>query len=267
MNSILQPVDDLLNQQATQITSLNSTITDLNQKITDLQNLQSVSSAPIVFTGLEKNPEVGSKTLMKWWQPGNTGNTGGGSTAKHGSFTWSPSDIGTIFAIKPANISPKSDNFFNMLLLPYPEKAPRRLRWSASDYSALSPTDWNNSQQMEFQIEIFWGGFQYTCGWAVNPHSGLFFWGAADKWVLFDKTINSLAEPTCINAEFYLDTSQKTFNVAWISMNGRMISVDKTVKALASSHSNEFSVAVQLDGKASAPAYSARINNLSAEYE
>jgi len=255
MDPVLQPADDKLTAQAAQITALEAELAKPQRKA-------------VVYVGLEKNPIGPDNKKPFWWaQPSNTGNTGGGSSKPHGTYTWSPGANGTTISIKPAGAY---DNFFFYSVLPYPEAVPSHLRWSASDWAAALPADWQRSQQMEWQVEEFRAGFQYTCAWAVNPRTGLMYWAGAKKWQPFQAGggIRSLAEPTCITCEFSLDHDAHTYTYEWIVVNGFMLKAGMVVPAVTTPPDRkEFSVAVQLDGNSNGAPYSGLLNNLMVEWE
>lgn len=58
---------------------------------------------------LPSTQDPNARPVMTWFQPGNTGNTGGGSAVKHGTWTITQLDDHTEFAIVPAK---PNDNFF-----------------------------------------------------------------------------------------------------------------------------------------------------------
>jgi hypothetical protein len=59
---------------------------------------------------LPSTPDPGARPIMTWFQPGNSGNTGGLSAAKHGTWTMTQNaDGSTDFAIAPAM---PFDNYF-----------------------------------------------------------------------------------------------------------------------------------------------------------
>ena len=254
-----------LSQQITD--NANQIIADAAQLDTQL-SIASKKSKPTVYAGLEKLP-IGpdDKTLFRWAQPGNTGNTGGGSPKPHGTYTWTPGPAGTKISIKPAGAY---DNFFFYCPMTYPTVPPSRLRFTAGDWSAATSGDWNKSQQMEWQVEEFRSGFQYTCGGAVNPQSGLMYWAGAKKWQAFPggSNINSLGAPAFIQCEYTLDQTAHTFRLEWIVFNGVMMPAGITILAVQAPISKqEYSISVQMDANSSAQAYSGLLNNLSAEWE
>ena len=98
---------------------------------------------PHTYFSLEKYGlfAADKKIPFQWIQPGNTGNTGGGSNLAHGSETWTITPNGTIMAVSPKNIAPRSDNFDNYMVLPFPEVPPKRQRAWADNYSCQTPAD------------------------------------------------------------------------------------------------------------------------------
>jgi hypothetical protein len=224
-------------------------------------------SLPTVHAGIEKHPLVlkDQKIPFEWFQAGNTGNTGGGSARPHGTCSWKTGKETTI-SIAPAGAY---DNFFFYCVLPLPSRPPRRLRWSVSNWNGKTAADWSKSQQFEFQIEEFRGGYQYTCAWAINPSVGLRYW-ATDKWVAFDggKTVNNLSAATAIISECSLDQTAHTYTYEWIVVNGVTMPVGITVPChTASASAKQYSVAVQLDATSAGAPYSAILDNLTCEWQ
>ena len=268
MNADLQAIKDACDKVEATLEHQDALNVALTQQIDLLKSQASAKSKPTVYPGMEKFEVFlqDKKIPFQWIQPGNVGNTGGGSSSAHGTFSWTPGSNGTLITVVPKNISPKSDNFFFYSVLPYPTIVPSRLRFAAGNYSVITAKDWQNSQQIEFQIEEFRDGFQYTCGWAVNPSLGLRYWAGADKWQNLNKSITPVGQ-TSFMAEYSLDHDAHTFTIEWIVVNGELIPVGKTIAAFPSADRHEFSIAVQLDGKASAPSYSAILKDLVAEWQ
>jgi len=224
-----------------------------------------------VYPGLQSNAlfAADKKIPFEWIQPGNVGNTGGGSPATHGSETWTvkpgqPTDI----EFAPANIAPKSDDFFNYSVLPYPSVPPEELFMSCRNFAAKSEADWANAQQLEGpQVEYIGGGFQNTCCWSASPTTGLHYWAGADKWQPFKPAgapiMVDLGKPTPWMAFFTLDHVANTFTYEWLVIGDTLYEVNITVEGVpAALARKEFSVAVQGDGKATAPAYGALLDGL-----
>ena len=232
----------------------------------------SLPTKPTVYAGLHAIllfPQD-RKIPFQWIQPGNVGNTGGGSSAVHGMETWSvvpgkPTEI----TVAPKSIAPKSDNFFNYMVLPYPKTSPHRLRFTAGNYGAKTPEDWAKCQQLEWQIEEFRDGFQYTCAWCVNPKTGLNYWAGAKKWQPFlaGASVKSLISPSFVMCEFSLDHDAHTYTYEWITIGSTTIPAGITVPCVAAPGRKEYSISVQPDCQANASPYTVLLDNLSAEWE
>lgn len=254
----------------------NQTLTNQNQTFA-AQLTTERARKPVTYFSLEKNQlfAADKKIPFQWIQPGNTGNTGGGSPLPHGTETWVTGPGGTIITSVPQNIAPRSDNFDNYMVLPYPTLPPRRMRTWVKNYSARTPADWAKSQQMEGPvIEYKGGGAQYTCAWSFNPKTGLHYWGGATgTWIQFLDSTGSpiminLDGPTYIEHETSLDQNAKTFTYQWVLINGRLILANKKVNAVAIPTSvQEHTIAVQLDCQPAAPSYQAVLDGLNTEWE
>lgn len=229
---------------------------------------------PVIYSGLEKYGlfVADKKIPFQWIQPSNTGNTGGGSPLPHGSETWVPGPNGAVVTSVPRNIAPQSDNFDNYMVLPFPAVPPRRMRTTAKNFSCLTPADWLKCQQLEGPvIEYIGGGFQSTCAWRFNPHTGLGYWNGS-TWVTFPvnglPVIVDMGKPTMLIAEYSLDHAANTFTYEWVVINGVCYPVGITVPAVPfAASANQWSIAVQLDCQAGAMPYSAILDGLSAEWQ
>lgn len=256
-------------------TELAATKQQLSQTQNALIAAQSIlQRKPVIYSGIEKfGLFVADKKIpFQWIQPGNTGNTGGGSSASHGSETWVPGPGGTIITATPKNIAPASDNFDNYMVLPFPAVPPRRQRTTAKNYSCKTPADWALSQQLEGPVlEYIGGGFQSTCAWRFNPHTGLGYWNGS-SWVTFlvngSPVMVDMGQPTMLIGEYSLDQVAHTFTYEWVVINGICYPVGVTVPAVPfAASANQWSVAVQLDCQAGAPVYSAILDGLSVEWQ
>lgn len=268
MNTLCQQISDLSSQLDALVTSQDAEI----KRLTSQDSALAADAASwVTFSRLEAAPVYAkdTKTPFQWIQPGNVGNTGGGSSDAHGTFTWHPSDAGTRITVTPAHISPKSDDFFFYMVLPYPESAPLRLRASARNWSCASPADFSSCQQIEGpQLEYLGGGFQYTLCYSVTGRGVLQYWAGVKKWQPVPNAPTfSLGRPTPIAAEFAIDPTAHTYTYVSLRLGDRTLTPAVTVPAIAIPESRrELSVAVQLDGRANAAPYAAVLDRLTASY-
>lgn len=264
-------VQQTMDQQQAQILADQKTIAGLNSQILALagrkttiySNLQSYA----LFTKDQKIP-------FQWIQPGNTGNTGGGSPIPHGTSMWAVTpNQPTVITVHPENISPKSDNFFYYMVLPYPTVPPMRMRFTSGNYAAKSAADWGKSQQMENQVEWIGGGYQYTPGWSVHPKLGLqYFDKLNEKWVQFlsngKPVLVNLGSSTNWMCECTMDVGAHTLTLEWVIIENQFYKVGVTLAANPVNPSlAEFSISVQLDCQAAAPSYSGVLDALTAEWQ
>lgn len=220
-----------------------------------------------IYAGLEKYAlfTKDQKIPFQWIQPGNTGNTGGGSGKPHGTTIWTPTATGTVIQFDP---KPNYDTGDHYMVLPYPTQPPKRLRTTCGNWSALTPADWAKSQQMEGPVAEYVGqGYQYTCAWACNPKDGLRYWAGAQKWQSLKNVTVSLANPIFWVYECSLDALRHTFTYKWLVINGQKIDVNIEVPAVLHPSKQEYSIAVQMDGNKVGDAYSALLSNLVTEWE
>lgn len=259
-------------QREADLAAKDATIQGLQKQLAAIPKIPSFRK-PTVHAGLHCYQlfTADKKIPFQWIQPGNVGNTGGGSSAAHGSETWKvipgqPTEI----AVTPKNIAPKSDDFFNYMILPYPSAAPNRFRFTAGNYGTKTDADWSKCQQLECQIEEFRDGFQYTCAWACNPHTGMMYWAGAKKWQPFigGSAIKAFISPNSFIAEFSLDHDAHTYTYEWIYVNGQMLQVGITIPCVAARPDRkEFSISVQPDCQASASPYVVLLDDLFAEWQ
>jgi hypothetical protein len=260
INPVLVDANNLLYSQDQQIKDLeaqleNATSGDWDAAFCELQVISQYS--------------VDRKIPFQFFQAGNTGNTGGGSGAPHGTQTWTPGPGGTTVHWAPVVLpGGASDNAFTYSVLPTLPQAPKTLRWAVRNWACASPTDWSKSQQMEWQVEEFRDGYQYTCAAAANPRKGVFYWHGAKYWQpLMDangvQVVYALDHPTPIDMEFTLDQTAHTYTLAKFKIADQTYAPNVVVPAVkVGGTSKQFSVAVQLDGQAAAPAYTAILDGL-----
>lgn len=253
------------------ITGYQETINALNDQIS-----QMTGRKPVIYAGLQSYNlfTKDQKIPFQWIQAGNSGNSGGSSPLPHGTCTWAATPgQPTLIGVKPVNISPKSDNFFFYMVLPYPTLPPMRMRFGSGNYAAKSPADWAKSQQMEFQTEFKGGGYQYTNGWRISPTLGLgYFDKLNETWKQFlvngKPVLQNMGTSTNWLAECSMDTTKHTITFEWIVVENQFYKVGATLAAnTISSAEKEFSVSVQLDCQANALPYSAVLDALTAEWQ
>lgn len=260
MDSVLQPVQDKLDAQAAQIFELETELSLLTNQ-TVFSELQSIPVYP-----------KDTKTPFQWIQPGNTGNTGGGSSLPHGTFTWSPSRVGeTRITVHPVNIDgKKSDDFFFYCILPY-RGTPTKFTWECDNYSAASSQSWQNSQQFEFQNELIADGFQNIFAWRIHPSKGLGYYdkNSVDKWNDFkpqgSNILIDLSKPTAFKSVCSIDRANHTVILETIKVNNQEYEAGITINA-TSQTGTQFSTAVQLDGKPTGVSYDAILDGLKVSY-
>lgn len=247
MNKILQPVNDYIDK---------------------LEGLLVTQKQHTVYSNLQAIPLFphDNKIPFQWIQPGNVGNTGGGSTKSHGTMEWHVQpDNSLVITVHPVNINNKdSDDFFNYCILPYPRIIPTNLTFSAL-YGCKLASDWAKCQQLELQDEIFNNGFQYTCGAAFNPHSGFFYWAGAQKWQPFkiDPKLLDFSRPQLVDFDFEIDYNNHTYLYNYVQIGSEVIEINKKIPAIVDPHKRrEFSVSVQQDGRADGQSYNVVLDNL-----
>lgn len=273
MNPKCQQIIDLageLNQDLgdteTALSVANATIASLEARIKELTQ----PPDQVVYSNLHLNKlfPADKKIPFQWIQPGNVGNTGGGSSLAHGTSTWTPGSP-TLITITPKNIAPHSDNFFFYMVLPQPHSATTHFRFHAGNFSARSAADWLNSQAFEFQLELIEGGWRYNMAWQIQPIQGLrYFDKTNSKWIQYKgggiaPILTPLNKPTSFIADFTIDRSVHTTTHVSLQVNDTFYPVAVTQPAsMASPTQTEFSVAVQLDSKSTAPPYAAVLDQL-----
>lgn len=206
------------------------------------------------------------EVLFKWLQPGNVGNTGGGSALPHGTSIWATAlGSATVITVKPVAIDSKqSDDFYYYMLLPFPASTPRRFIWKASNYSCRTAADWANCQALEFQNEIIIAGHVHNMGWQFNPHEKAmkYFNFVAQQWQAFGGIpLPDMGQPCSVLAEFSIDRDAHTTTHEAITLNGTRYLVNVTQPCGGKPATvSKFTTSVQLDCKPNAPSYSALLD-------
>lgn len=227
------------------------------------------------FFDLQQAPlfTLDKKIPFQWIQPGNSGNDGGTSPLPHGtsSMTLQP-DGSCIAKVNPIKLpGGKSDNFLFYMVLPFPHSAPNSFGFDCSRFNAVSEQDWANSQQMEWWDELVDGGYQYTMNWAVNPAQGLqYFDRSLNKWIpympLGKPILVDMGKPTNWSFTASIDRVKHTVLYETLTCGPTQYDVEKTCNAVGKAGS-QFSTSFQMDGKATAPAYSAVLDGWNVWYE
>lgn len=190
MNSILQPVDDLLTAntdaltiQATQIANLQSENAALNTQIAALQ-------PPVVFDALETLP-----WLVAGGTAANSGSVGNTAT----STQTVPTNLCATFGIQPQGAY--ADKYFYLQLGAQPNLVHFKQEGS---FLFPSPADAANTQAIEFDLQQVIGGVVYNFGWQFDyAEKILRYWDrAAGSWVATGVVLTRPAPLTWVTCTF-----------------------------------------------------------------
>lgn len=199
MNSILQPVDDLITSQENIIAADASAISILQQQVATLTAEVSAAQPPVVFDALETLP-----WLVAGGTAANTGSSGNTAT----STQTLPTNLCATFGIQPAGAY--ADKYWYQQLGVHSTLL--RFRQEAS-FLFPSPADAANSQAVEFDLQQSIGGVCFNFGWQFDYAEGLFrYWNrGAGSWVSTGITITRPTPLTWYHCVF--DTHRDAANI------------------------------------------------------
>jgi hypothetical protein len=187
------------------------------------------------------------QTLTNWVQPGNVGDSGGGSGRTNGTFILTPGNPATFSA---NGAYPYNNGYWYTTL----GKFDWANKWTFH-LEIQFPTlyDFTSSQAIEFELQQDVGGYIFNMAWQAN------FVGASKTWKTFDYT-NKVFESTGIPVNFslfntqqycrmeavYTRTANTTTHVS-LKINDILYQINKTRPAFARVLSPHTNAAFQLD--------------------
>jgi hypothetical protein len=211
-----------------------------------------------------------------WFQPGNTGNTGGGSAAKHG--TWSVtqnSDGSTEFAITPAG--PFDDFIWGLNFFQGTAKVHNIIQVTEFE---LKDEFVSSAMAIETNMEHSIGGFRFNAGlqallgWDKDAISGQLVSGQwryfdigvghwLDTGIPFDRTMFGTGKRIELVSEFAQsdDPAQGMENVS-LTINGVPHAIGKWTKAKATTWGPYLQQGFQMDSLQSAAPFKVNVWNM-----
>lgn len=216
----------------------------------------------VAFTDLHLLPTAPQESQVGWFQPGNVGNSGGGSAKAHGTSTWIPGALVTTKPVIPY------DNFYFVLDLPVPETAPSRFV-SVRQHSINNLNGW---QALEFEHHFQWNGKIYNMAWQfdIADKAVRYFHYTGDPktedWVSTKIPLPSLTDLVTV-AEFSIDTLTGTVTHVALTINGKLYPVNVTQQATAKPGiPNKLTIAEQMDSTAKPVPFSMTIGQCDLRY-
>lgn len=194
-------------------------------------------------TNLHLYPESGQEGLSSWFQPGNSGNSGGASPKPHGTSVWTPGNPTTV-TVKPAG---PYDNFYFVKDLPI-VLPPSRLV-SVRQHSIVNLSGW---QALEFEQELHWGGCVYNMAWQFDLANKLvrYFDYTDSVWLQTRIALPPLNGLLTV-AEFAVDPVAQTTTHVALTINGVRYLVNVTQKATPKTGlGTKLTIAEQMDSTA-----------------
>lgn len=228
---------------------------------------------PGFWLALHKQPwtqDPNSRIPMIWFQPGNTGNTGGGSARIHGAWTITDFPDHREFAIQPANIAPQTDNFIWGLNFFQGDVAFHRYI-QVTDFE-LPDEALPNAMAIETNWEHSRAGFRFNAGIQALLGAGSrwrYFDIASQSWIdtgiPLDRTMFGTGKRIELVSEFLRsdDPAQGMLNVG-LTINGVPHAIGKWTKARATTWGPYLQQGFQMDALPSAPAYTVKVWNMEA---
>lgn len=201
-----------------------------------------------VHTGLHRLFESPKESLFHWTQPGNVGNTGGGSPKPHGTHYWSPGDPALFDC---AGISGQEDNFYFYCPLPMPTTLPSRV----VDFRTHQITDFSQWQALEWQQQLTLGRKIYNMAWQFSASSGIRIYDKAnEKWIpsgIDPKASPDFTKPVSTRCEFSLNQNAVTHVSITIEQGNVSASYAVGITQLAPSTNgrDKLTLALQVDPK------------------
>lgn len=227
-----------------------------------------------------------ARPVMTWFQPSNTGNSGGGSAQRHGTWTITPNDDGsTDFAIVPAS---PFDNYIWGLNFFKATRADLHRFLQVTEFE-LADEDVPNAMAIETNWEQSLGGFRFNAGLqallgtdkdAVTGKLVTNQWryfdigfktatGKVGAWldtgIPFDRSMFGTGKRIELVSEFERsdDPAQGMHNIS-LTINGTPHTVDKWSKAKATTWGPFLQQGFQKDTLSSAAGYKAKVWNMEA---
>lgn len=201
--------------------------------------------------------------LSNWQQPGNVGNSGGGSTQPHGTFLMTPAVPGQ-FSAKPAS---PYDNGYNYIDLT-PDFSPGFTpSYFAYKLQFMFPTaaDLAACQANEFELQQNFNNHVFNMAW--SPFGGL--WHSFDynvsKWI--PTTIPAVLTPgqwVKVRADF-LRGADNTLTHLTLRVNGKTNAVNIKRPATPKVEPGYIHAAFQLDTESPALPYRVEVRGMSVE--
>lgn len=228
--------------------------TDIESAITQSANTAFLEdSIGKAYTDLHLYPSSPTESLSGWFQPGNQGNSGGGSSKPHGTSLWTPGQPTTV-AVKPAG---PYDNFYFLKDLPMIEDFQEDIR-SFTSRRQHSVVNLSGVQAIEFEHQLQYNGAIYNMAWQFDVADNMirYFNYTADptksSWIQAPDTAGVKVAPLLANlvtiAEFEVNLSEETVTHVGITINGVSYEVNVTQPATVKPGiGNKLTIAEQLD--------------------
>src|SRR6185437_1139500 len=250
--------------------SLAARVLSAQQQAARLQQL----AKPGMALNLHRLPftqDPNARPVNVWFQPGNTGNTGGGSAARHGTWTITDNDDGSReFAIVPA--SPFDDFIWGLNLLKSVITLNRALQVTVFE---IADEDLPKAMGIETNFEHSSNGFRKNAGLqallgtdkdAVSGKLVSNQWryydiGAGhwfDTGIPFDRSMFGTGKRIELLSEFEEDPALGMHNIS-LTINGTQYVVDKWSKPKATTWGPYLQQGFQMDSLSSAAAYTVKV--------
>lgn len=267
--TISQDTNQIAQDQAT-IASDASIIASDTQQISALQaqlaaSASSAQAIPTIRGGLHAQ--------LQWNQNGNVGNSGGGSSQAHGTYTQvlDANGLMSTFTIAPA--SAYDNYYFDIGNIGGPTKAGKYRFVYHMKFQYRKSGDVAKSQAYEFELQWSDGKYTYNMAWQANLSSSTPTWryfrytgtagtgGWIDSHIPVDVATLNAGGVEDVYATFIVDSSQGTVTHEFLQINGATNPVNVVMSAPAKGEHVYLRVANQLDSKGAAsgtvpPAYS-----------
>lgn len=287
LNGKLQTADDRHIQDAAAIQKLTDQLAAVTaddqsvgaQLLTFQSRLDRLAqlAKPGIALGLHRSPftpDPNARPLMTFFQPGNTGNTGGGSAAKHGTWSITQLPDHTEFAIVPA--APFDDfiwglNFLktNTAFSRYLQVTEFELPDEAVPNAMGIETNWEHS----FNAFRFNAGIQALLGVDKDAVTGKL---VTDQWryydigaghwldtgIPLDRSMFGTGKRIQLVSEF-AESSGGMQNIS-LAINGVLHPVNKSTKARATTWGPYLQQGFQMDPTASAAPFKVKVWNMEA---
>jgi hypothetical protein len=258
------------------ISSLRQQISDLQSQIATLQKTNYTDSNPnYAGIGLHLLPFVtdpNARPLLQWFQPSNTGDTGGGSSAKHGRWAANPA---TVEGTRELDVDPAYafNNFFfglnlvkgNSLATTYKQFVVFEIKDADVPHCNAIETNW------EHCITVNGKRFRYNQGTQIyfNAKQVRYYDIASSKWVV----LPGVPCPTpgtgkLISVLNEVERTQTGMHFVALTINGQRVVVDKTKHPVGTPWSEYLQYGFQMDtlGGTNPPAYTCVLHDAQATW-